>query len=94
MEDSESVPTPASIIPLIIDKYRDKFEEDWECATIVGMLIYLALNSGPDISDAVHKCERSTCAPRSSYTTGIKLILRYLPETKNEGLILNPSIKF
>ena len=40
MEDIHYVPTPVSTVPLRIDKYGDKFDEDWEYATIVGMLMY------------------------------------------------------
>ena len=54
MEDSNPVLTPSSTVPLAIDKDGDVFEEDWEYATIVGMLMYLAQNSRPDIVYAVH----------------------------------------
>ena len=94
MENSNSVFTPASIRPLGKDLDGDKFDEDWEYATVVGMMMYLAQNSRPDITYAVHQCARFTHAPRSSHATGIKRILRYLQGTNDKGLIMNPSTKF
>ena len=93
MTDCNSVPTPRSSVPLSIDTEGDIFDEDWEYATIVGMLMYLAQNSRPDIAYAVHQCARFTHAPRKSHVVGIKKILRYLQGTKDKGLILNPSNK-
>ena len=56
MEDSNSVSTPASTVPLHTDKEGDVFSESWDYATIIGMLMYLATNSRPDIAYAVHQC--------------------------------------
>ena len=56
MEDCNPVPTPSSTVPLAIDADGEEFQEDWEYATIVGMLMYLAQNSRPDIVYAVHQC--------------------------------------
>ena len=93
MEDCNPVLTPSSIVPLAIDKDGDVFEEDWEYATIVGMLMYLAKNSRPNIAYAIRQCARFTHAPRKSHVVGIKRILRYLQGTKDKGLILNPTTK-
>ena len=93
MADCNSVPTPSSTVPLDIDADGLGFNEDWEYATIVGMLMYLAQNSRPDIAHAVHQCARFTHAPRKSHVVGIKKNLRYLQGTKDKGLILNPSNK-
>ena len=94
MENWNPVPTPSSTVPLAIDADGEEFQEDWEYATIVGMLMYLAQNSRPDIAYAVHQCARFTHAPRKSHVAGIKRILRYLQGTKDKGLILNPTTKF
>ena len=91
MEDCNSSPTPASTTPLHIDKQGEDFSEDWEYASIVGMLMYLATNSRPDIAFAVHQCARFTHCPKSSHATAVKRILRYLQGTKDKGMTLNPT---
>ena len=73
MTDYNSVPTPNSTVFLSIDAEGDRFDEDWEYATVLGMLVYLAQNSRPDISYAVHQCARFTHAPRKSHVIGKKL---------------------
>ena len=45
MTDCNSVPTPSSTVPLSINADVLGFNEDWEYATIVGMLMYLAQRS-------------------------------------------------
>ena len=55
MDDSKSVPTPSSTTNLGIDKDGQLFSEAWDYATIMGMLMYLANNSRPDIAFAVHQ---------------------------------------
>ena len=94
MEDINYVPIAVSTVPLGIDKDGDKCEEDWEYATIMGTLMYLAQNSRPDIAYVVYQCARFNHASRSSRATGIKRILRYLQAIKDKVLILNPSTKF
>ena len=75
MTDCNSVPTPISAVSLDIYVDRPRSSEDWEYATIVGMLMYLAQNSRPDIAYAVHQCARFTHAPRKSHVVGIKIII-------------------
>ena len=91
MEDSNSAPTPAAPTPLCIDKYGDAFEESWEYPVIVGMLMFLATNSRPDIAYAVNQCARFTHCPRASHATAVKRILRYLNGTKDKGMIIEPT---
>ena len=86
-----SVSTPSSTVPLVIDVDRVGFSEDWEYAAIVEMLMYLAQNFRPEIIYAVHQCVRFTHAPRKSHVVRIKSIIRYLQGTKDEGLIIKPS---
>jgi hypothetical protein len=91
MEDSNSAPTPAVTTPMHIDSEGAAFAEKWEYASIVGMLMYLATNSRPDIAYAVNQCARFTHCPRDSHATGVKRILRYLQGTKDKGMYLCPS---
>ena len=55
------------------------------------MMLYLAANSRPDLSFAVHQCARFTYAPKRSHEQAILRICRYLQATTDEGLIYWPS---
>ena len=95
MEDRNNVPTPASSTPLGIDKDGKPFEEDWEYATLIGILIYLAQNSRPDIAYAVHQYAHFTPNLRSSHARWIKRVLRYLKGTRDkESVITRPPPTF
>ena len=91
MENANSCKTPASPTPLHLDSEGEPFNESWDYASIVGMLMYLAGNSRPDIAYAVHQCARFTHCPRNSHAIGIKRIIRYLQGTKEKGLIMKPT---
>ena len=91
MENSKAtVKTPASTTPLGLDTDRETFNESWEYPVVIGMLLYLAQNSRPDIAYAVHQCARFTHAPRQSHSIAVKRILRYLNSTKDKGMYLTP----
>ena len=83
--------TPATVDPLHADKDGAPFAEPWKYDSIIGMLMYLAGNTRPDIAYAVHQAARFTHGARNSHANGIKRILRYLKKTKTEGLILRPQ---
>jgi len=91
METCNSVETPAFTAALRSDKEGPPFDESWKYATVIGMLMYLASNSRPDLSFAVHQCARFTHAPQHSHAIAVKRILRYLQGTKEKGLILEPT---
>ena len=91
MQDSHAQPTPATATPLGPDIDGDPPDEKWRYATVVGMLMYLAGNSRPDIAFAVHQCARFTHAPRKSHEQAVKRICRYLRGTRDRGLIFSPS---
>ena len=94
MEDCNTVGTPAITTALGKDELGEKFDEPWEYATIVGMLLYLSGNSRPDIAFAVNQCARFTHCPRKSHAVAIKRILRYLKGTSDKGLILKPEVDY
>ena len=91
MVDANSAKTPAQTTPLGQDTEGAIFQESWEYASVVGMLMYLANNTRPDIAYATHQCARFTHKPRASHALAIKRIVRYLIGTKDKGLILEPS---
>jgi hypothetical protein len=84
-------PTPASELPLALHSDSPAFSESWNYASIVGMLMYLANQTRPDIAFAVHQVARYTHNPREIHGKAVKRIVRYLAGTKNEGLIFTPN---
>ena len=57
------------------------------------MMLYLASNTIPDISFAVHQCARFTHNTKVSHETSVKMICRYLQVTNDNGLLFNPYKK-
>ena len=72
MTDSRQKRTPASSTPLGTDAKGHGFQGDWDYARVVGMLLYLASNSRPDIQFAVHQCARFTHNPKVSHGDAVK----------------------
>ena len=84
---------PASQTPLGSDKDGLPFDEKWDYASVIGMLLYLSSNSRPDIAFAVHQCARFTHNPKKSHGQAVKRTLRYLQSTRTKGLIMKPDPK-
>ena len=57
------------------------------------MMLYLALNTLPDISLAFHLCARFTHNTKASHETAVKRKCWYLQGIKDNGLVFNPSKK-
>ena len=57
------------------------------------MMLYLAPNTRPDISFAVHQCAWFTHNTKASHETSVKRICPYLQGTKENGIVFNPSKK-
>jgi hypothetical protein len=83
--------TPATPDPLHADQKGAPFVEEWKYDAVIGMLMYLAGNTRPDIAYAVHQAARFTHGTRNSHAAGVKRILRYLQKTRTEGLMLRPQ---
>lgn len=49
MEKSNSLPTPALKEPLGTDPKGEPFDEQWNYAAAIGMLLYISSNTRPDI---------------------------------------------
>ena len=91
MESCNSCVTPCSLTALGKDENSDPIDELWDYAVVVGMLMYLATNSRPDIAYSVNQCARFTHSPKASHAAAIKRIVRYLKGTVTNGMIINPS---
>ena len=85
--------TPAAIEPVGTDPDGDPFDEEWNYAACIGMLLYLSSNSRPDIQYAVHNCARFTHSPKKSHGVAAKRIVRYLLKTRDKGILFTPDTK-
>jgi hypothetical protein len=92
MENAKSLPTPALKEPLGTDPQGEPFNEKWNYAAAIGMLLYLSSNTRPDIQFAVHQAARFTHAPRKSHGQAVKRIVRYLVGTADKGTKFIPDL--
>jgi hypothetical protein len=68
--------TPAREKPIGADLEGKPFQEEWEYASVVGMLMFL-VNTRPDIQFAVHQCARFTHSPKHSHMLAVKRVIMY-----------------
>jgi len=69
-------------------------QDSWNYRSVIGKLNYIAQNTRPDISFAVHQCARYSAAPTALHELAVKRIGRYLLATRDKGLILHPTHDF
>jgi hypothetical protein len=83
--------TPAESKPLV--KYADGegAHGGFGYSSVVGMLLYLSGNTRPDIAYAVNCCARYMFCPKHSHELALKCIGRYLKQTSERRMIVNPS---
>ena len=96
MEHFNGLPTTTKVeAPLGTDANGSEAKRDWpnSYAYVIGMMLYLASNTRPDIYFAVHQCAWFTHNTKVSYETAVKRICRYIQGTKYNGLVFNPSNK-
>ena len=65
--------------------------EEWEYRSVLGMMLYLDGGTRPDIAYAVHQCAWFSHNHKRLHKVKIKLVARYLKETRDKGLILSPD---
>jgi len=90
---SKTSDTPADQI-LHPDKTGAPRNNKWNYRSIIGKLNFLAQNTRPDISMAVHNCARFCNNPTQLYETAVKRIVRYLLLTRDKGFIMTPKNNF
>jgi hypothetical protein len=83
-------PTPATAI-LHADKEELTRQESWSCPSVIRQLNYLAQNSRPDISFAVHQCARFSKEPMALHEKAVKQSIYFLQCTRDEPLIMKPN---
>jgi Na+-transporting NADH:ubiquinone oxidoreductase subunit NqrF len=62
----------------------------WNYHSVIGKLAFLAQNTRPNISFAVHQCAPFVQAPRKSHEEAVKYLCQYLLKTGDKGMILHP----
>ena len=72
----------------------ERRNEEWSYASVVGMLLYLAINTRPDITFAVHQAAWFSHRPMQCHEDAVKRIMRYLIGTKDEGLCFGSKTDF
>jgi hypothetical protein len=82
--------TPAEAKPLTRDLDGEGPQGSFSYSSVVGMMLYLAGHSRPDIAYSVNCCARYMFSPRLSHEKALKRIGRYLKATRDKGLILKP----
>jgi hypothetical protein len=91
LTNTKPVSTPAVTI-LHSDDNSDPHDQwRFNYRSLIGMLNYLANNTRPDISFAVHQCARFSHAPQQVHAEAVKRIGRYLIGTSTNGLIVCPT---
>jgi hypothetical protein len=93
MEDCKPNLMPAPAQALGSDPDGPPMVETWKYLSILGMLLYLATNTRPDIAFAVSQAARFSSAPKQSHATAVKSIIRYLKRTRSQGTIIRPTGK-
>jgi hypothetical protein len=87
---SKGKDTPADSI-LHADKDGSPCRESWNYQSVIGKLSYIANNTRPDISMAVHQCAQFCTNPRAIHKLAVNGMIRYLYATKNKCIIMHPS---
>ena len=93
MDHSNGFPTLTKVeAPLGTDANGSEAKRDWpnSYASVIGMMLYLASNTRPDISFSIHQCARFTHNTKESHETAVNSICRYLQGTNTNGLVFNP----
>ena len=91
MKDCNPNKTPTTLEQLGPDVDGKKMDERWDYTFIIGMHMYLANNTRPDIAYAVHACACYTHNPKQIHATAINHILRYVKGTSEKGILLRPN---
>ena len=92
LEDCRASSTPANKETLGTDKDGLPASEAWNYRSVVGMLLYLASNSCPDIAFDVHQqCACFSHCPHATHDIAEKKICHYLKGSFDHGIIFTPT---
>jgi len=83
--------TPATTV-LHPDSDGAPRQENWHYRSVIGKLNFIAANTHPDLSFAIHQCAKFSNNPRCLHEKAVKHIGRYLHLTCHQGIILCPQV--
>jgi hypothetical protein len=86
MEDAHPQPTPQSVDILPREEGDDEFPKQISMRKVVGSLLYVAVNSRPDIAFTVNRLASVQDAPNLEHWKAIKRLMRYLRGTAEYSL--------
>jgi histone deacetylase 1/2 len=83
--------TPAAATKILRrDETAPSFDQRFNYRRAVGKLNFLEKSTRPDISYATHQVARFSEDPKASHGEAIEHIVKYLRDTRNDGIILRP----
>ena len=83
--------TPAEAKPLVKDADGEEADGGFSYSSIIGMLLYLSGHTHPDNAYAINCCTRYMFCQKHSHELALKCIGRYLKQTPDRAMVMNPS---
>ena len=85
----KQVPAPAS---KILHRYaaEPSFDNRFHYKGVIGILNFLEKSTRPEIAYATHQAARFSQDPKQTHGDAVLWLCKYLRETRNEGIILDP----
>ena len=94
LEECNPNRAPSSQAGFGADPNGPPIREPRSYSSVVGMLLYLATNTRPDIAFAVSQEARFNSAPKQSHAAAVKMIVRYVKDTTTKGTIFKPTCTY
>ena len=94
MESCNPNRTPTTKDALSKDPEGAPMSDPWSYRSVVGMLLYLASNTRPDIVYAVSQAARFSHEPKKSHASAVKTLVRYLAGSIDKGTIFKKPKNF
>jgi hypothetical protein len=83
--------TPSESKPLVKNLNGEAASGAFSYSSVVGMLLYLSEHTHPDITFAVNCCAQYMFCPKHLHELALQRIGRYLKQTSNCRMVMNPS---
>ena len=82
--------TPANTI-LFKNEDSNARIQTWNYRSVIGMMMFVAMSTRPDIAFAVYQCAKFNANPKQCHEEAVKRIERYLRRTRDKSLILTSN---
>ena len=82
--------TPANTI-LFKNEDSNARIQTWNYRSVIGMMMFVAMSTRPDITFAVYQCAKFNANPKQCHEEAVKRIERYLRRTRDKSLILTSN---